>query len=224
MTQFYKNQHYLTTEQKAATAFLIYFAATLSKRYWLPGLNQSMFWLADVACFIGLPLVLFFAFQLPIRPRFNSALTATTSNDWSAVFFMAALCFLGIWGVGLMTDRMGWRVAQRHPDWLPMVINYRSHIPESGVMKSLVTVYFALTAAVVEEYIFRGLLGSILKSHVAFVSLSTLSFALIHWGGGFVNVFSAFFSGLILAIVYVRTKDLRVVMLAHGFYWLTFLF
>jgi membrane protease YdiL (CAAX protease family) len=214
----------LPIEQRAFAAFSIYLCVTLSKKFWMPALNGSTFWLADVACFVVLPLILFFTLNLQLRLNYKPSMRGKKNHGWGAVVFMGGLCFLAVWAVDMVTELVGWRIARQHPDLLPMVISYRSHIPESGALKALVIVYFALTAAIVEEYVFRGLLGAFIKNAVAFVALSTLTFAIVHWGGGFANVFGALFSGLILAIVYANTKDLRVVMLAHGFYWLKFLF
>lgn len=54
----------------ALAAVAIYFAITLSKKFWLPALDGAYFWMADVACFVFLPATLVAVLKLPLKPGF----------------------------------------------------------------------------------------------------------------------------------------------------------
>lgn len=74
---------------------------------------------------------------------------------------------------------------------------------------------FAIVPAVIEEYIFRGvILGAYLKVEtMAAVLLSSLFFGLLHFSLGFVMY--GFFFGCVFALVRVITGNLAYTMLMH---------
>jgi membrane protease YdiL (CAAX protease family) len=131
--------------------------------------------------------------------------------------------------VGRIGGPIAISMAQRFPGVLPQVISYSGHIPKAPPASVVTIVYLAVTAGFVEEYFFRGLLNPLVckylgNSVAVFVVVSSLSFAAIHWGGGLANVIGSLPFGVFLALVYVRTGDIRVRVLAHTAYWLRWLF
>lgn len=186
------------------------------------------FWLADAACFVLLPVLLVAAFRLPSVPEFNIRERKNARLDVGLLVYFTLLSVLGLWLLSHIGLVIGAKFARHYPDVLPRVINYYAHIPKEGISAVLATVYFAVTAGVIEEYVFRGLLSTVCghyfrRSVPVFVILSTVSFAWVHWGGGLVNVIAAGVQGVLLTFVYVRTGDIRLPMLAHtliGLRWM----
>lgn len=215
--------------KSAQIAFLVYFLVTMSKKFWLPSLSGANFWIADISCFVCLPALLIMMFKLPLIPKTQSGNGQIKLHDMGSLLFLSFITALAIGVLNIVGSVVGAKIARHFPEILPRVIDYAGHIPETGILSVLVVFYFALTAGYVEEFFFRGLLGSIISDafqhgRVIFIVLSAISFALIHWGSGLANVITTFMQGVLLSIVLVRTRDVRIVMLGHGLFWLKWLF
>ncbi|MBJ6164653.1 CPBP family intramembrane glutamic endopeptidase, partial [Staphylococcus aureus] len=75
----------------------------------------------------------------------------------------------------------------------------------------------ALLPAILEEYIFRGLiLRVIFRNHLLLgVIISSIIFALFHYSDNFFDYIPYFISGLVLSIVYLKTRKIEVAILLH---------
>lgn len=81
-------------------------------------------------------------------------------------------------------------------------------------------IFTCITAGVVEELIFRGILQplfvKIFNNKLVGILLSSLLFGLMHAGyGTLMNVIGPFIFGIIAAILYQRHKNIGVLILAH---------
>jgi membrane protease YdiL (CAAX protease family) len=216
-------------DKPAQIAFLVYFLVTMSKRLWLPSLSGAYFWIADFFCFVCLPALLIAVFKLPIMPTKQLDKEKSKFLEIGSLLYLSFLTALGLWLLNIIGGVIGVKIVRYMPDVIPRVIDYASHIPKTGALSVLVVFYFSITAGYVEEYFFRGLLRLIIGDNfrygqLLFVTISATSFAMIHWGGGLVNLVAAFMQGILLAIVLVRTGNIRVVMLGHSLFWLKWLF
>ena len=76
-----------------------------------------------------------------------------------------------------------------------------------------------LLVGVCEELIFRGYLFAALSRYIthrfALVAISALLFGLIHWSEGFHQVFITGAIGAVFMTLYLISKSLPAVMLAH---------
>jgi len=213
----------------ALIAFTVYFVITLSKKFWLPLLDGVNFWMADAACFVLLPALLVAVFRLPLVPAFRIGERSNARLDTGLLVYLTLLNVLGLFLLSQIGWGIGAKLVRHFPEALPRVIDYYGHAPKAGICFVLAIAYFAVTAGVVEEYVFRGLLSTVCghyfpRSVSVFVIVSTLSFAWIHWGGGLANVVLAGLTGVLLALIHVRTGDLRLPMLAHTLIGLRWLF
>lgn len=72
----------------------------------------------------------------------------------------------------------------------------------------------------VEELVFRGYLHAVLSRHTqsrfAIVFISSAAFGLIHWSAGLHAVLVSSAIGAMLMLVYMSTKSLPAIMLAHA--------
>lgn len=98
---------------------------------------------------------------------------------------------------------------------------YDSIVPESGILYYLVVAYFALSAGLVEEFLFRGLLYRALvglrHAPALFLLLSPLLFSLVHWENGLANLASTYVIGVFMAFAYLGLRNLWPLIVGHIF-------
>jgi membrane protease YdiL (CAAX protease family) len=96
---------------------------------------------------------------------------------------------------------------------------YESMIPEAGLPHYAAIAYFALSAGLVEEFLFRGLLfRAALEFHrpaIFFLLVSPLLFSLVHWESGIGNLFATWVYGLFAAGVYLGLRNLWPLVAGH---------
>ncbi|TDI84331.1 MAG: CPBP family intramembrane metalloprotease [Caldithrix sp.] len=100
--------------------------------------------------------------------------------------------------------------------------SYKSVLPSSLLLRALVVVYFAATAAVVEEVMFRALPWCFFSSRDGsgspfwrYALISSLLFGLIHWENGAHEVVSTFMLGFVACVLYVKINNIWPLIGAH---------
>jgi membrane protease YdiL (CAAX protease family) len=98
---------------------------------------------------------------------------------------------------------------------------YESIVPESGILYFAVIIYFALSAGLVEEFLFRGLLyrafSGFRHSLGLFLVISPILFSLVHWEDGLANLASTYIVGVFMAIAYLGLRNLWPLVIGHIF-------
>lgn len=101
------------------------------------------------------------------------------------------------------------------------LFEYNTAIPDSRILKTLVIIYFALTAGIVEEVIYRGFILHIcdhFSCHATiYLLISSSLFALVHWESGLKNVVATFGMGIITALLYLRIRNFWPLIVGHVF-------
>ena len=203
-----------------------YTAVVLSKGFWLGGLSGWAFWLGDVVCFIVVPIVLVVTLRLPVLPAFTilDSPDKSSSSGRSDYGDGAPLVYVSVsvvvifitWKIGYA---LGGYATVQLPGLLNPVLDYRTHVPADGISRSIVSIYFALTAGIVEEFFSRGIAKNVIErftsSPLLYVLISSALFASYHWAGGLRNVVTSFAVGLALASLYLWTRKLLPLMVAH---------
>ena len=96
---------------------------------------------------------------------------------------------------------------------------YQQVVPTEGIFRSIVLIYLALSAALVEELYCRGLFFKISRyfkySILFYVLASPLLFASLHWEGGIANVFATYLFGLLSALMFLWFKNLWPLIAGH---------
>ena len=99
--------------------------------------------------------------------------------------------------------------------------SYDSIVPESGVLYLLVVIYFALSAGLVEEFLYRGLfyrsLAGLRHANALFLLLSPLLFSLAHWEDGVANLVATYLVGVFMAVAYLGFRNLWPLVVGHVF-------
>jgi hypothetical protein len=146
------------------------------------------YWSADIAQWLVLPAICLYALARygavgPAAYGLRGASPAFPARHMLAASVLASLVLAGAYfGTAALADR-----------WLPATtpaFSYAGLVP-SGAMRVPVVIYFALTAGVVEEVVYRGLplvaLGDAVHRRgvrFGYVLATALLFASIHWEGG----------------------------------------
>ena len=99
--------------------------------------------------------------------------------------------------------------------------DYGSIVPVCGFLYVAVVIYFGLSAGLVEEFLFRGLLfrafSEFQHSLLLFLVVSPLLFSLVHWEDGLANLASTCIFGVFMAIAYLGFRNLWPLVIGHIF-------
>lgn len=207
---------------KLVVALFIYLVVAYSKRYWLGNLDAYTFWIADISCFVLIPIaiVIWLSAELRYFAEFQRRDKDALDTSYSTLAYQVLICCLVLFAAYPVGAFLGKKVVLAGYFLFDRTVDYGSKIPVNLFYKFVVASYFAVTAGVVEEFFFRGVIKKILSiyfsnSSLLFVIVSSIIFAGAHWAGGTLNVITALFVGFPLAMLYVWTKDLRPLMLGH---------
>jgi membrane protease YdiL (CAAX protease family) len=99
--------------------------------------------------------------------------------------------------------------------------SYRDVVPR-GRFGTFAVLYLALSAALVEEVFYRGVLARLvigsrdtaLKRHL-FVAVSAILFGVNHWSQGLPQVVATIYLGVVAAFLYLRLRNLWYVIGGH---------
>lgn len=128
-----------------------------------------------------------------------------------------------------ISQRVGYQVHLAYPDVLPSTLSYDSKVPKMGLLKFAAVLFMEITAGLVEEFFYRGLVYKLLRTHVSSskwlsIIVSTAIFGSAHWAGGLTHVAAVSVFGFGLAIAFLCTKDIRPLMAAHSIYDFVYFF
>lgn len=104
-------------------------------------------------------------------------------------------------------------------NYLHRGFDYSKLIPDDSIGRFLILLYFSVTAGVVEELYFRGILRRICEDarlgKLTFILLSSFLFSIIHWEGGIHSLCATAAVGVLIAIWFLYSNDLVGPMIAH---------
>lgn len=130
------------------------------------------------------------------------------------------VCIWAVILVGAFRGGQSWGESIFERNYLKLAFNYGSLIPDSGWRATVIWIYFSLTAGIVEELFFRGMLRRIFgpgwRSTVFFVVVSTVLFSVIHWENGVNDLLATGAVGLLVGICYVWHRTILIPMIAHA--------
>lgn len=181
--------------------------------------NQVAFWLVDILQYWIVPLtILYLLYRNPgLVPR-DYGLTAPDRNypAWemtgAGIFAAVVLVIVStvFWFLGFLVFG-----AQDY------TFSFKQVVPE-GALHIPVVLYLSITAGVVEEIFYRGLLWTAFSrmnlgrfKELSYVLIGSVLFAAIHWEQGLAGVVSTLAFGIVAAVLYLQLKNLWPMITAH---------
>lgn len=143
-----------------------------------------------------------------MRPA-EFGLTTQSVPSFFVVFLVVAL-------IGTVIDQNGYQLITKLPGYSPL-----GGMPEitSPVWNWVDLTLGLLLVGITEELIFRGFMHTFISRYTensfAIVAISSVAFGLIHWSLGLHTVLITSIIGAVFMMVYLRTRSLPAIMLAH---------
>jgi hypothetical protein len=209
------------TKLLVATSFPVV-AIGLLNGFWLEALyraSPTAFWTADVTHFVVLPAIglVVLASAGSIWPRDYGFRSLDRELSPFAVAGLFAFVTFLYWlfynpvrdlAAGFLPASQGFWYGQVLPTW--------------GLYKLLTIVFLSLTAAFVEEAVFRSLPWLYLSLRFPtprfvgpYVAVTSVVFAAIHWEQGAPGVIAAFTLGVMAAVLYSKLQNVWPFVFAH---------
>lgn len=96
---------------------------------------------------------------------------------------------------------------------------YQMVMPHDRTLRHLVSIYFALSAGIVEEIYYRGLFYKVTqfwpRPLLLYGLLSPIAFALVHWEGGLASMLSAYAFGMLMVFAFMLMRNLWPLIIGH---------
>ena len=185
----------------------------------LHALNPLWFWMADIAQYVLVPGVVFYALLRygGIRPNQYGYKAITASDLIGLTALITFIFWLSYKPLGILFSIL---LGTTDPEF-----GYASTIPQPTVLHAITVLYFAVTAALVEETVFRALPWLYIMrlpasrfdrfNIPAYVLCSSILFGLVHWENGLHEVLSTFVLGVIACLLYSRIRNIWPLVGAH---------
>lgn len=201
--------------------FLIIFFIALVNGFYLHYIYQeSIFvaWAYDVSQFVVLPFTLFYI----LHRKYN-----ISPGDYGVIipgnkFLLNLLIYDAIF-YAVILNVLYFATYEFVDMYVPdkYYPGYVSLIPV-GIFKLPVVFYMSITAAVVEEVVYKGIPLMLFSKYskykyfnLLFVVITASLFSLAHWENGIPDIVSALAFGVFSAIVYLRIRNLLPIIFAH---------
>ncbi|MGH8857930.1 MAG: CPBP family intramembrane glutamic endopeptidase [Polaromonas sp.] len=178
-----------------------------------------LYWAADLVQFALVPLLLFlFLRSVSIRPSAYGFRSLTSSLSGveaiAVVLFVAFVYWVAYEPVRNIAYRFLWQYAG--------TFNHKDALPETPVLRLIVVIYLATSAALIEEAVFRGLswlyVGQYKRSPFSvpsFAVITSLLFAAIHYEQGPHAMIAALSVGIVAAMLYAKIQNIWPFLIAH---------
>lgn len=143
-----------------------------------------------------------------MRP-YEFGLTRQTGTSFFIVFLIASLA-------GTIITQNRDLIIGGTPGYAPL-----GKMPDIGnhLWQWIDLTFGLLMVGICEEMVFRGYLRTFIarftRSHLIVIGISSVAFGFIHWSEGFNKVFVTSVVGAVFMVLYIRTRSLPAVMLAH---------
>lgn len=218
------NQQHQPTIYKGL--FIVFFFGFVNGFYkqQLFEISPIVFWLQDIFNFIILPssVLYFFYAKLNFKPSDYGFIKTSQINPLSEVLGSTIFTAIILGAVYLIVNFVAHHFLNKYGYQYPL-FNYSSSAPE-GILKLAVVLYFAASAAIVEEIIYRAIPYTLImqSNHIKqkhqkifFVMATSIVFSIIHWESGFHELLSTFSFGLVAALFYLSYKNIWPLIGAH---------
>ena len=139
--------------------------------------------------------------------------------DWFDILVLSAFLTVLLW----LTYRTATVLAYAALQSPRPTFYFAMTIPNAPILRPLVASYSALTTGWVEEWTYKGALYylstrylPVSSRNAAFVMVSAVLFAVIHWENGIAEVTGAFFLALLGALLFLKIRNVLPFAIAHA--------
>ena len=216
----------MAIKQKTAIGLVVlpFFLLGFCNSFYLPylyELNVAYYWVADVTQFVFVPGISLFLLFRGSSLSFSECgfKWPKKRSMWLLLFFNTLLLIL-IYGPMLnylKTLALGLLPYSRQ------LFTFHAVVPDELPWRVVVVFYFAVTAGLVEETFYRGLLFAYWKNCITPLRLflsyslsSALLFSAIHWEYGLHFVFATFSIGILVAAMYYYSRNIWPFVISHA--------
>ncbi len=199
-----------------------YLCLAFANGFYNPMLFSSqveIFWLLEVTQMIIFPIgaIYFLSKLMALKPRDYGLVRS--GNHYPAWEMIGAGLFSAIFLI--MIGNASWYGGVILFGREDFVFSFGMAVPE-GKWHIPVVIYFAASAGIVEEVIFRGLGWKVFSDlnlkrlkKPLYVIATSLVFAATHWEQGLAGIFSSFAFGVVAALLYLQLRNLWPMIAAH---------
>lgn len=205
-------------------AFWFFYALSILKSIPLREISGSKFWLLDFSVFVLAPITLaMLTWGRGMRQAAEWILRPNSRFDvWDVVIISIGVGLLMLFVYHTVSEYVAPFVLTPHGDGdAPPAIYWTASRTLSGATQYLAILYLAVSAGVVEEVVYRGLIHYLIfrrnaaYSQLTFVLVSSILFSLVHWHGGGIAMLTALSVGLVAAQLRLSVGDIRPVIVGH---------
>ncbi len=184
--------------------------------------SRIIFWLQDIFVFIFLPISILYLFysRLNFKPSQYGFIKPTPIYPLSEIVGSTIFTAVVLGSVYYVVNIIAYYFLNKYGYTSPE-FKYSTTVP-TGLLKLPVVFYFAGTAAIVEEIVYRGIPyklimenESIRHQKLFFVLATSTAFSLIHWESGIHELFSTFAFGIVAALFYLSYKNIWPLIGGH---------
>lgn len=179
--------------------------------------SPAAFWIADFFAWVILPFLIYLYGKK--TGLFTNQELGFHLDIWGKVkadkfFFGVLILPIILYFAYKYLFQLGAAIFSFDPSFL-----YKQAIQDTGFYVIIKAFYAAITAGLVEEFIYRGMFKLLFKTDtlgvILYVLLSSLLFSSVHWESGTANIFATFCFGVITAVFYLWLKNLWPLALSH---------
>lgn len=209
-----------------AVVFVYGFINGIYNHFW--GTNAVLFWLSDIIGHLIIPLLIaIFLFKRAglTLSHVNLTLPEDERGWMRCIYHTIIVSILFFYSYKhLYILFASWFPPEKYPP----VFVYQSTIPDNFFLKLGISTYYGLTAGLIEEFYYHGLLVLIFTSYTMskpfMVIVISALFTMVHWTGGPAQILSVFFLTIITTTYYVTFRLLWPLIIAHFMYdWIVYM-
>lgn len=179
------------------------------------------YWLVEICTWILLPaLLLWLGFKNEWFTWSDLGLHSKIAGRLHPWLFLG--CLIPLAWVVMKTDLIFnfWAHVLFPNNYGQVNFGYVDVVPAYGVGRYLAIAHLGLTAGIVEEIYFRGIMRLIFPKGfwggISFIVLSSVLFASIHWEGGIRSLAECFLFGFLSSVLYTALGNLWPLIMGHA--------
>lgn len=182
--------------------------------------GTTVFWAREAVLFLAIPVsyLIFIARRYSVYPRSYGLQGPGLNYSFIELFGLSVLCVFVYFFINYL---IAIAILKRIFPPIPSIFSF-DQVISHGLLRIPVVVYLAVSAGFIEEIFFRGILREIIvgenetrRSNFTYVSISSLAYAMSHWGAQTYEILSVSITGILACCLYLKFRNLWPLIVAH---------